>query len=276
MDEELDQLKILIEEVKPLFFLIDSYYVTEKYLSSVSDIVRTVYMDDLNSACWNVDALINYNIFSSVYDYAGYDGTRTKLLLGPKYAPLRSEFVNCPSHEIKDVTDILVSSGGSDPERITEKIMSGICQKVSEYIVFHFIVGALNPRLEDIKNIANEQKNVVLHINEHSMSELMGKCDIAISAAGTTLYELCATGIPTITYTLADNQLAAARLFDDLGIMLNAGDCRNNEWFVENLSMLLSGLMSDKNLRVDLSKKMQFLVDGNGAVRIVDELYDLR
>lgn len=38
------------------------------------------------------------------------------------------------------------------------------------------------------------------------MSELMQQCDMAVSAAGSTLYELCACGMPTITYVLADNQ----------------------------------------------------------------------
>lgn len=270
MDEELDQLIGLIKEAKPLLILIDSYYVTEKYLSSISDIVRTVYMDDLNSACWNVDVLINYNIFSSVFDYIEYEETRTKLLLSPKYAPLRSEFINCHVHEIKDVSDILISAGGSDPERITEKIMS-ICPHVSEDITFHFIVGALNPRLNDIKNIASEQKNVVLHINERKMSDLMEKCDMAISAAGVTLYELCACGVPTITYTLADNQILAAEQFDKLGIMVSAGDCRGDDCFVERLTTIIKNIIDNYDLRLKMSKRMQLLVDGNGADRIVCE-----
>lgn len=70
----------------------------------------------------------------------------------------------------------------------------------------------------------------------------MQKCDIAISAAGSTLYELCATGIPAITYTLADNQLIAAEQFDKQGIMLSAGDCRDDEGFIVRLEKLLDKL----------------------------------
>lgn len=275
LDSEIGQLKRLITDENPILLIIDSYYVTDKYLSSISDIVRTVYIDDLNSACWNVNVLINYNIFSSGFDYSGYDTIRTKLLLGPKYAPLRSEFINCPKHKIKDVTDIMVSAGGSDPERITEKIMNYICPIISEDIVFHFIVGALNPRLNDIKNTASGLKNVVLHINEPHMSELMAKCDIAISAAGTTLYELCAMGITTITYTLADNQIPAANEFDKQGIMISAGDCRNEDQFIERLNKLLLDLIKNDALRAKLSYKMQSLVDGNGASRIVEDLNNL-
>ncbi len=271
MNGEIDQLIGMIKRENPSLLIIDSYYVTEKYLSSISNVVRTVYMDDLNSACWNVDVLINYNIFSSVFDYAKYNGTRTRLLLSPKYAPLRVEFINCPGHGIKDVTDILISAGGSDPERITERIIRNVCSKYS-HITFHFIVGALNPRLDEIKKLAEARSNVVLHINEQRMSDLMKNCDIAISAAGTTLYELCACGIPTITYTLADNQLVAAEQFAKQGIMLSAGDCRGDEGFIKRLESLLDRLVNDHGMSADLSSRMQELVDGNGAERIVEAL----
>ena len=98
----------------------------------------------------------------------------------------------------------------------------------------------MNPRIDIIRG--KILGNAVLHINEHNMSALMQKCDIAISAAGSTLYELCATGIPAITYTLADNQLIAAEQFDKQGIMLSAGDCRDDEGFIVRLEKLLDKL----------------------------------
>ena len=268
---ESERVDEVVKAYKPNLLLLDSYYVTEAYINSLSKIVRTAYFDDLNVQRWNVDFLINYNIFASVFDYSRYDGTKTKLLLTPQYAPLRDEFKNCPKHKTESVSDILVSAGGADPEHITEKIMAGICPGMGE-IRFHFIVGALNPRLEDIKNLAKGKDNVILHINEKHMSDLMKDCDIAISAAGTTLYELCATGTPTITYTLADNQLVAAEQFDKQGIMLSAGDCRGADEFIDRVKACIEKLTGDMELRRVLSEKMQHLVDGNGANRIADAL----
>ena len=267
-NENIDQ---IIEVYKPKLVIVDSYYVSEKYLESLSSRVRTAYFDDMNRHRWDVNVLINYNIISFVFDYSWYEGTRTKLLLYPKYAPLRKEFIGCHRHAIKDVSDVLVTAGGADPENITEKIMSGICPDMEE-ITFHFIVGALNLRFEDIKKLAEERDNVILHINEKHMSDLMKYCDIAISAAGTTLYELCATGIPTITYALADNQTVAAEQFGALGIMLHAGDCRCDDGFVGRVEELLRKLIDNQGLRIELSRRMQNLVDGHGAERIVDAL----
>ena len=270
---ELDNERVdkVVKEYKPNLLLLDSYYVTEHYLDKINNIVSTAYFDDLNTKCWNVDYIINYNIFAEVFDYTRYSGTKTKLLLNPQYAPLRNEFRNCPKHKTEAVSEIMVSAGGADPEHITERIISGICHEMKD-IVFHFIVGALNPRMADIKALKEDQDNIILHINEKHMSDLMKKCDLSISAAGTTLYELCATGIPTITYTLANNQLPAAEQFEKQGIMLNAGDCREDKGFIDRVKMNIEKLTGDFELRKRLSEKMQHLVDGHGAERIVEAL----
>lgn len=274
MENELPKLKRRIDKDNPTLLLVDSYYVTKRYFRELHKSVRTAYMDDLNIDCWDIDFLVNYNIFGTSFDYSIYKETRTELLLGPKYAPLRSEFHSLPSHVIqRSVTDILISAGGSDPERITEKMMIYICPKWPE-VQFHFIVGALNPRAEGIKALAAKTTNAILHINERHMSELMGKCDMAISAAGSTLYELCAAGVPTITYSLADNQIVATEQFEKLGIMLNAGDCRENTCFIECVDEFINRVANNKALRENLSLKMQRLVDGKGADRIALSLME--
>ena len=262
---EQEPIKDIISFYHPSLLLVDSYFVTEKYLSAVSALTRTAYIDDMNVSRWNVDYLIDYNIFGPTLDYSSYKNTRTKLLLGPVYAPLRPEFRNMPVHIIKPVSDIFISAGGSDPEGITETLMSGICSQWSE-VHFHFVIGALNPRLSKIKSLVKD--NIILHINEKNMSGLMQSCDVAISAAGSTLYELCACGIPTITYTLADNQIFVAEEFQRQKIMISAGDCRRDDRFVCHIKECLQNLISNVDLRGELSEKMQRVVDGNGAKKI--------
>lgn len=266
--EEIDR---VVRAYRPDLLLVDSYFVTESYFSSLSDIVTLAYIDDLNDSVWDVDFLLNYNIFGTMLDYSSYKGTRTELILGPMYAPLRDEFKNCFKHRIMTVSDVLVSAGGADPENIAEKIMSDICPEMKE-INFHFVIGALNPRLKKIKAVANKYKNVVLHVNERNMADLMRSCDIAISAAGSTLYELCACGTPTITYTLADNQILAADQFDKQGIIYSVGDCRGDDGFIGRVKKSMEKLAGDIELRKELSEKMQHLVDGNGTERIVHAL----
>ena len=268
--EEIDR---VVRLYRPDLLLVDSYSVTELYLSSLSESVTLAYMDDMNDSVWNLDYLINYNIFGPLMDYSRYKETRTKLILGPTYAPLRDEFKNIPRHEIKDVKNVIVSAGGADPEGITEKLIENVCDNLKD-ITFHFIVGALNPRLKKIIALADEHKNVILHINEKNMSDLMEFCDIAISSAGSTPYELCACGVPTIAYTLADNQLVAAEEFERQGVMIFAGDCRNNKNFIAIMNEHLHSLVSDKEKRSQISVRMRSLVDGFGSERLIGIIWD--
>ncbi len=269
LDKEIDILATLIRKDCPDLLIVDSYYVSERYFDAISGSPPVVYIDDLNSSTWNVDYLINYNIFGPEMDYSGYSNTHTKLFLGPRYAPLRDEFRELPEHNVKSVTDIMVSAGGADTECILEKLLVDICPNFSN-ISFHFVVGALNSRLDKIEHIC--PSNAYLHINEKNMSALMRNCDIAISAAGSTLYELCACGTPTITYVVADNQQDAACEFEKQGIMMNAGDCRNNDGFVVELKNRMRRMIDDSNLRNNTSSRSRSLVDGKGAKRIVVSL----
>ena len=270
-DIETDGIYGILEQHRPELVIVDSYYITEQYMRNLSRKVRTAYIDDLNAGTWDVDYLINYNVFGTTINYANYADTRTKLILGMSYAPLREEFFDIGEHIIKDVTDILISAGGADPAKVTENIMLNTCPKWKG-ICFHFVVGALNPRIENIKSIAGNTENAVLHINEKDMSGLMRKCDMAVSAAGSTLYELCACGTPTICYTLADNQLLLANGFAEKGVMAYTGDCRCNGRFFDELGNKLTELISDSDAREKLSIRMQAILDGKGAERIVKSL----
>jgi spore coat polysaccharide biosynthesis predicted glycosyltransferase SpsG len=98
----------------------------------------------------------------------------------------------------------------------------------------------------------------------------MKEADVAVSAGGSTLYELCAVGTPTITYAIADNQLDNVKQFKNDGLMPYAGDVRHDD-FVSNILKYMEAMVQT-DYRMEISAKMQMLVDGNGAERIVKEL----
>lgn len=106
------------------------------------------------------------------------------------------------------------------------------------------------------------------------MRALMLQCDAAVSAAGTTLYELCACGLPTVTYVLADNQIEGAAAFEAAELMPCIGDVRENPGFPEHIFAKLEEL-SGREARRETARRMQKLVDGNGAARLADRLEDL-
>ncbi len=171
----------------------------------------------------------------------------------------------------------MISTGGSDCEHLALKLVEEIRKRAGEEITFHVIVGAMNEDKETISNKAKDCPNIVLHDHVKNMSDLMQACDVAISAAGSTLYELCATQTPTITYILADNQILGAEGFENHGALQCAGDVRplGTKILAEKLLELTIELCVDYGGRRRIGGQMSEVVDGRGAERIVEAIMAL-
>lgn len=274
LESEIKKLLSIIKKDGSIL-VVDSYFVTYAYLKELKKNIKLVYIDDMFSFAYPVDVLINYNVYASESKYRElyneYGQAMPFLLLGTSYAPLRREFINLPKKTIhQDITNVLVSTGVSDSLHIALKLITDIKQNGSKFI-YHFVIGEKNKDYGLMAEIAQTLNNVRLHYKPVSMSELMEKCDIAISASGTTLYELCAVGIPTISYVLADNQIDMIRTFDKLGLVANLGDARNGGLNLFKIEKTIVGLTNEKK-RIELSENMQKVVDGFGSFRIAQIL----
>ena len=273
MGKETNQMAQLIKERHVEKLIVDSYFVTFAYLQALRKLTYIVYIDDLNAFHYPCGMLINYNIYADKLDYqTRYP--KTALLLGCGYAPLRKEFQNLPSRVLrKDVKSILVTTGGADPYNVAIKLVKAA--KTNPYLrhlEFDIVAGQFHPNKNALELLEREYNGVNIHMNVKNMSQLMLNCDVAVSAGGSTLYELCACGTPTITLSLTDNQIAGVTDFGE-GYMINAGDIRGNEELCFN--GMLNGILqlaSSYRLRCNLSEKTQKLVDGRGALRIAEAL----
>ena len=103
-----------------------------------------------------------------------------------------------------------------------------------------------------------------------NMPELMAWADIAISAGGSTNWELAFMGLPSIVITIAENQKAIAAELDRQGVIINLGWHRNVN--VEQIGLFLGELIGDRAKREIMSNRGRELVDGNGASRVVSEM----
>ena len=100
----------------------------------------------------------------------------------------------------------------------------------------------------------------------------MNEADIAITAGGVTLYELCTCGTPSISYFTAENQRKNIEYFDENQVIYYAGRPKDNG-FGDKLIELLNKYSSE-TVRKSLSTKMQTLVDGHGADRLAKKMIE--
>lgn len=277
MDEELLELEKIISQESISGILCDSYQVTKSYLKRLSSLVKTACIDDMMKIDYPVDLLINYNIYGEESYYRTHSPNQKKRLLGCQYAPIRAEFVKV-TYQVKAIAkDILITTGGGDQYDITGEILRTFSErKEFHQFVFHVVCGAFNSNRESLHELERQYpKNIQIHENVTDMATLMKMCDMAISAGGTTMYELAAVGVPTICFYFVDNQEKIAMYFEKTTGIPNAGDfLLHPEMVINTIVSKVENIALDYNQRSKISTEMRKLVDGKGADRIAAELID--
>ncbi len=227
---ETEALSACIRDWNINILLIDSYEVTRAYMEALHRQVKIAYIDDLYMFEYSADMVINYAIDADQMSYAGYNGS-VQFLLGSRYTPLRKEFRDNRIQSSHEVKNVMITTGGSDTYHMTLKLASEIIKRNScKDLCFHIVAGGFfAPQdITDLEAICSEHQNIVLHKNVKNMAEIMNQCELAVSAGGTTLAELCACGIPVICFAIADNQLGSVTGYGNHEVMVSLGDIRDN------------------------------------------------
>lgn len=274
LDQETEQLCDYIKQHTVSVLLLDSYYVTKEYLQKLSQYTKIVYIDDLFRFDYTVHTLINYSAFAESERYRELyrrENRMPEMLLGSAYIPLRKEFVYQPYRMHESVRKVLITTGGTDQLNVAGNILDKVIEHGAlMQLEYHVIIGCFNQNKEHLYALGQQNPNIQLHENVTNMADWMRDCDIAISAGGTTLYELCACGIPTICLEVADNQEGAVN-WEQNDYMQYAGNAyKDMESCLKNCIEALYMYNGHPEIRERRSKRMQELVDGNGAGRIAE------
>ena len=275
MDTETDKMIELIKQRGIDKILIDSYFVTEDYLEKLREYSAIIYMDDLNQMTYPADVIINYSSYDRMDYNKQYCKTNTQLWLGSMYTPLRQEFFDCEYTLREKANRIFITTGGTDKYNVALQISNRMIKDNND-LELYIIAGRYNKNIPELLKLQSEYpENIFVFQNVDNMAELMQQCDMAISAGGTTLFELCACGIPTVCFGFADNQLELIRMLGEQNVMINIGDIREGmKEKIEELAAETFGLLKNKTLRGQYSSKMSAITDGKGALRIADKILD--
>ena len=273
LEDEISKLKECREKCLVECLLIDSYYVTKEYVNAWKSLgVKVAYLDDLCKESYNVDMLFNGAIWATDQVYQELYDDSTKKYMGCEYLPIRKEFALLPEKQIKQTADtVLVLSGGTDPYHFLLDFVENMPEDMARGYEYYLVCGIFNDDYEKILEYCKDKPNIHVLKNVNNLYEYMLFSDVAVSAGGMTLYELCACGTCTITYLLADNQQGNIEGFAKEGLFETIGDIREKIDF-ERLFTKIDALMADYDLRNEISKKIRNLVDGKGAYRIADKL----
>jgi UDP-2,4-diacetamido-2,4,6-trideoxy-beta-L-altropyranose hydrolase len=232
-------------------------------------------IDDLADRQHDCDILLDQNFFkNSSSRYTKIIPISSIKLLGPKFALLRNEFYEIRQQDnirSSPAKRILVLLGGVDKYNITGKVLSAI-QDLNEELYVDVVIGNQHPAAEIV--IENcKTKNFSLYIQPNNIAELMAKADVSIGSAGSTSWERCSLGLPTICFTQADNQIPIAENLECEGVIINGGNGITATKL--DILIIIKNLIYDSQKIKNLSSKSMALVDAMGVKKVSDVIYNL-
>ncbi|MFN8456751.1 MAG: UDP-2,4-diacetamido-2,4,6-trideoxy-beta-L-altropyranose hydrolase [Anaerolineae bacterium] len=254
--------------------VVDGYHFDAAYQQAIKTAgLQLLVIDDYGHAAhYYADIVLNQNIYANESFYPNREAY-TRLLLGPQYVLLRREFWPWRGwqREIPPVAyKVLVTLGGSDPDDVTLKVIQALQQVEVEGLEARVVVGPANPHLVTLQQAVEQLPKVQLLTEVLNMPELMAWADVAISAGGSTCWELAFMGVPSLVMILADNQQRVAEGLDAAGFAFNLGDPVN--LCPTALANAFQELAHQVKPRTASAKCGQELVDGFGRARVIQQM----
>ena len=264
----------LLAELKAAYVVLDGYDFDSDYQRAVrAGGCRLLVIDDtVRLTHYDADILLNQNLGAAELKYDC--NSDAVVLLGPEYALLRREFIFWRSrlHTVPETArKILVTLGGSDPDNVTLNVIQALRGLEITRLQIRIVAGPANPHIEELRDAAAAFPGRLELLSAVSdMAPLMAWADLAITAAGSTCWELACLGLPAVSLVIAENQRGIAEELGTAGVVFNLG--WHAEVSAERLATAVDGLLFSSFRRLRMSQKGRALVDGKGAERVVSAL----
>lgn len=229
----------------------------------------TLVIDDLADRPLGADLLLDAGPNRIAADYRRLLPPGCDALLGPRYAPVRPAFAALRAEALArramggPVRRILVSLGLTDVGGFTARVVTALAGVADLDVV----VGSGAHSLATLHALAQADPAVRLHIDTPEMPRLTADADIAIGAGGSSSWERCVLGLPTLLLVLADNQTPAAVALAEAGAVIALDAAAE---FDTRFDAAAARLIGEEGLRRRLSSAASRVCDGEGADRTAD------
>jgi len=249
--------------------IVDSYRSDRHFERALRDKTGSIaVIDDLAERVHDCDLLIDTTWGRAVSDYEGLVPKRATVLAGASYALLRPEFVQARRAALDARAGrsgrlrCLISLGLTDVGGITAAIVRALLASESNFLL-DVVVGPNAPSLMELRHLADTFGHVSLHVDVTNMAALMADADVAVGAGGSTSWERCCLGLPTVMVVVADNQHLVASSLAEAGAVVVVECGADQDARAVNA---LASLSRDDLHR--MSAAAAAVTDGHGAARV--------
>lgn len=262
---------------KPDWIIVDHYGLDSAWHKVVKQDFaqeKIMVIDDLVDREHCCDLFLDQTYGRSEEAYSHLLPQGSKQLLGSKFALLRDEFLfddrkilQHRKNRIKSgLGRILIMMGGTDNMNKSPSVVKAIANSSSiEKITV--VLGETAAWKDEVAQLCQDVDCASLIVGSDEISQLLLEHDICIGAAGSSAWERCALGLPTLIMALFDNQKVIAHN------LVAAGACLylQADFDAENLNLLLNDIFDQENYLAMVVSGLK-VCDGRGAERTAEIL----
>lgn len=273
--QDAKQTRDVLNQQKPVDWLVvDHYALDSRWERMVAEQAnRIMVIDDLADRLHQCDLLLDQTFGRKKEDYRKCVSANCELLCGSQYALLRPEFAELRPYSLQrrakpELRQLLITMGGVDKDNATGQVLDALREsELTDDCCIVVVMGATALWLDTIKQQAETMPwPTEVKVGVNNMAQLMADSDLAIGAAGSTSWERCCLGLPTIMVVLAVNQenIAANLATSGAAVTLYA------ESLATDLVQIISNM--DNTTLKTMSNKAELVCDGQGVQRILERL----
>ena len=255
------------------WLIVDHYLLDAGWEEAMRAVARRILViDDLANRRHDCDLLLDQTLGRTANDYRALVPGQARVLAGAHYALLRPEFSReRPSalrrrQESRPPSRLLISLGAMDLGGVTVTALEA-CLAAAPESHIDVVLAQSAPSAASVQKLAAGNPRVGVHHDIADMARLMRDADLAIGAGGTSSWERCCLGLPTVLLMLAANQRPSAEALASAGAAIAIES-------IDRLAPALAEFLVDPARLQAMSAAAFAIADGSGTERVVDAMLD--
>lgn len=262
--------------------VVDHYGLDQVFERSCRGFARRIaVIDDLADRSHDADLLLDQTFGRCESDYFELVPRRCAVLCGSRYALLRPAFAKIRAGALArrraggPVRRVLIAMGAADTADLSSAAISAlprVSERLGPPLALDVVLGRGAPHLDAVRRRLSQLPAWSIHAEAsgNALARLMASADLAIGAAGTSSWERCCLGLPSVVIVAADNQAKIATELAAAGACEVVGAAAQ-----EDIAAAIETLCRDDGARLAMAEAAAAVCDGGGTARVVDAIEDM-
>jgi UDP-2,4-diacetamido-2,4,6-trideoxy-beta-L-altropyranose hydrolase len=223
------------------------------------------------------DLLVDMTLKRTASEYAGLVPDNCRILAGSFYALIRDEFAALRSvsltrrRALPELKAVFISLGMTDIGGQTIAVARALLNdNLIERI--DVIVGRATAPYDNLFELEGRESRLRVHVDPPDIAHLMANADIAIGTPGTSSWERCCLGLPSILFVVAPNQTENARILEEAGAALVL---RADHNMTSVIARIIRDYRASPTKLAEMSRQAADICDGTGCYAVGQAIDDL-